>query len=353
LAEHEITVALIVSPDDPQRQMIPQREWERPYRDRRKVRLTADSSSSLADVMQEAIRRLGVAPEWEQPPSVPAYRRIAFYKPEDEEAFAPRAMPQLHWAQLVLVDDSGQAIFGVSDQRAVTISDLLQAAEAGVVEGDPLRPYLIIEPGWGDMPPPDWPTVLAGLEVVWDVLERVAVVGGVWAFAEQIRQRLRDRIEAGKGAAEKHREWAQRGIRPYQFAALIRTRNWKTEELAKLLGCSDSEAEAVLWILGFSYDEDNNAWISSGDIEASVIQAINDQIAIASHRGGRNWKEDLRQRVIQLLETGESPPVDAPEPDENQLVNEDWLNDDEWEPTAGERLGSILDYVLARLRRRR
>jgi hypothetical protein len=320
VAEIEITVALIANSVDPYRQMLPAEEWERPYRDRHKVRLQMDSSSSLAELMGEAVREFGITPPpgWEQS-SVNAYRRIAFYKPEDEEAFAPRAMPRLHWAQMVLVDEDGRAVFGVSDQRTIRIADLLRAAEAGVIDGDPLRPYLIIEPGWGDAPPPDWPTVLIGLQIAWDVLEKIATVGGAWAFAEAIRQRLSDRISAGKKAADHHQEWAQRGTRPFQFLALVLTRDWKTEELAQLLGCSTLEAEAVLWILGFSYDEDRGIWCLGGDVEASLVQAIQEQIAITSHRGGPDWEANLRRRIVQLLETGESPPVDAPAAREDDI----------------------------------
>lgn len=348
MSDHEITVALIANSEDPYRQRIPREEWERPYKDRRKVQLTVPSSSTLADVMRQAARKLGVAPppEQEPPPSLPAYRRIAFYKPEDEKTFGPRAMPQLHWAQLVLVDGEGRAVFGVSDQRSVAIEDLLQAAKAGVVDGDPLRPYLILEPGWGDVPPPDWPTVLMGLEVVWDVLNRVAVVGGVWAFGEMVLKRLSDRIAVGKKAAGEHREWAQRGTRPFQFVALVLTQDWKTEELAELLGCSVSEAEAVLWILGFSQHADTGTWSLSGDVEAGLIRDIQEQIAISSHRGGPNWDENLRQRILQLLESGESPPVNELRPEADSVI------EDEWQPTAGERLRGLLDSVIQRLSNR-
>lgn len=312
MSEYDITVALIADPDDPYRQMASQEEWERPYGDRPKVRLRASSLSSLAEVLHQAAADLGAAPPpgYEFPTSFPASRRIAFYKPEDEEKLAPRSMPRLHWAELVLVDETGRAVFGVHDQRAITIEDLVRAGEAGVVDGDPLRPYLIIEPGWGDAPPPDWPTFITGLEVAWDVLNVGAVVGGAWAFADQIRRRLQSRVGAGKKAAKDRREWAQRGTRPYQFAALARTRQWKTEELADLLGCSEKEAEAILWILGFSYDEDNRVWSWGEDIESDLLQAINEQIAISAHRGSRGWEEDLRRRITQLLATGERPPID-------------------------------------------
>ena len=346
--KHEITVALLADPVDPYRNRIPQSEWNKPYRDRRKVHIDAASSMTLAEVMQEAVKELGVVPPsgWELSASMPVFRRIPFFKEEDEEAFAPRALPRLHWAQLVLVDARGQAVFGVSDQRAVTIADLLRAADAGVIDGDPLRPYLMIEPGWGDAPPPDWPTVITGLRIAWEVLNHAAVAGGAWAFAEMIRQRLRDRLEAGRRAAENHREWAQREVRPYQFIALIRTRKWTTQELAQLLGCSDEEAEAVLWVLGFSLDAKSESWSWEGDVEASLANAIQEQIAIASHRGGQDWEGELRKRVLQLLETGESPPVYSPPPEAEEDIPY------EWQPTAGERVGALLDDLLGRWRRR-
>jgi hypothetical protein len=309
--ELEVTVAMIANPDDPHRNPIPGEEWERPYNARPKVRLIVSSSASLADVMNQASDGFGVVPPpgWEFHSNFPASRRIAFYKDEDEVTFAPRALPRLHWGQLVLVDEQGGAVFGVYDQRAVTFEDLIRASEAGVLDGDPLRPYLMVEPGWGDAPPPDWPTVLIGLKVTWDVLEHVAVTGGVLAFADLVLERLKSRLQKGRKAVQSHREWAQRGTRPYQFTALILTRDWSTRELAGLLGCTDSEAEAVLWILGFSFDEESQRWLRQGDIEGSLVTAIQEQIAIASHRGGADWEDDLRRRIIELLERGKPPAV--------------------------------------------
>jgi hypothetical protein len=344
----EITVALIADAHDPLHQMIPEEEFARPYAERQKICLPVDETETLAAILQRAAIGLGVSrPQELGGPESVAYGRIAFYKPSDEESFAPRAMPRLHWAQLVLVDDRGRAVFGVRDQRAVTCADLLRAAEVGVLDGDPLRPYLFVEPGWGDAPPPDWPTVLTGLEIARQMLEGIATAGGAWAFADAIVRRVRERVGVGKKTAQGHREWAQRGTRPYQFVALILTRDWTSDELGSLLGCTNAEAEAVLWMLGFSFDNKDEIWRFAGDAEAEIIRAIHDQIAIAAHRGGSEWQAELRRRVSMLLETGESPPVDL------DLPSGDGKSDYAWRPTAGERLGGFVDDALDRIRRHR
>jgi hypothetical protein len=192
------------------------------------------------------------------------------------------------------------------------------------------------------VPPPDWPTVLEGLKVLWDVIERLAAIGGAWFFGKKVVDEVKRRLDRGVEAAEAHPEWGQRGSRPYEFVLLFFTRPWKAGDLAGLLGCSEREAEGILWALGFSFDEDAGEWQDSGDDAAEVINAVHREIQIASHRGGEDWISVLRRRLIHLLETGESPALEFEE-DEGE-----W----EYRPSVGERVGLAIDNALWRIRRR-
>lgn len=260
-----------------------------------RVRLQINESDTLASVLERASEALGLRPPSDQWVPRFSHASIAFFKPEDEAGFASRHIPRYLMSELTLVDEHGTAMFGVHDLRAVRYTDLLRAAEAGTLDGDPQKPYLIIEPGYGDVPPPDWVTVIDGLKVVRDVLEYLALPGGAWAswkFLNEVRRRVGRSVEAAEG----HPEWAQRGTRPYQFAALFITRPWTSSELAALLGCSSDEAEAILWAVGYSFDEEAGNWTYAGDEAAELINAIQREIQIAAHRGGDEWQVVLRGR---------------------------------------------------------
>lgn len=224
-------------------------------------------------------------------------------------------------SQVILVDEEGHAVFGVTNTQDIRYADLMRASEAGTIDGDPLRPYLIVERPYGDVPPPDWPTVITGMDVLWRAIEGAAAVGGTWFFGREVLSRVRDRLSRGVKAAEGHTEWAERGIRPYQFIALLMTRNWRSDQVAALLDCPTDEAEGILWILGFSFDSTTGIWEHAGDEAASLLQDVYREIEIASH-DGEGWEERLRMRLLHLLTHGDRPPLNYPDPPYRRWVLE-------------------------------
>ena len=303
-----VTVALIADPVRPLERTASQEEWSRPYGERRKVQVEGAETDTLATILERAAATLGLTP--------PSGRfsawgnRIAFYKTEDEKGLAERAQPRLLLTELIVVDRHGRALFGVSDLRTVRYDQLLRSAEAGTIEGDPLRPYLVAEPGWGDMPPVDWPTAYEGLKVVWEAVEIVATVGGAVGFVALVLDRVRKRVNAGREAIDAHyTNWTQRSQRPDQFVSLMTMRPWTPEELARLLDCSSSEAEAVLWCLGFAYDEADGRWRPGGDEAARAIRGALEELDLAWHALYDEWEPTFRRRLVRYLETGERPPL--------------------------------------------
>ena len=338
-----VEVALIGNPDEPVGHgVLDQSFFDMPYSARRQVTLEADEHESLAAVMDRAAAMMDLrAGGWMEGGFTLRSNRIAFYKPEDEQAFAPRGVPRVLANELILVDQDGRAIFGVYDHRSVTFADLLRAGEAGTLDGDPLRPYLMLDMGWGDAPPPDWATLLEGLEVAWQVVQGVGVVGGAAAFLGKVRDWLNKRVGAARDALRAHPEWMQKGYRPDQFEALIAPRDWTAAEIAPLLGCTEAEAEAVLWTLGFALDPETQRWKKNADEAASVLADIRTAIAWAE-KNGPGWEAQFREWLTRYLETGERPPFESLRPSFDD-EDEDW----EYRPTAGERL----DELLARFRR--
>jgi hypothetical protein len=338
MAPLTVEVALVGDPESHRAGVLADEYFATPYQQRIRIRIDVDESDSLASVMERAAELIGIqGPKWSGGRLDLRNSRIAFYKPEDDQGMAERAMPRLHSSELILVDDRGRAMFGVSDHRAVRIADLTRASEAGTLEGDPLRPYLILDYGWGDVPPPDWATVLDGLKIAREVLEVV----GLAQTVSWVGKWLKRRIGRATEALDANPEWRQRGYRPYQFQALIETREWSLEELARLLGCSQEQAEGVLWALGYKYNDESERWERGGDEAAQMLADIQTAIAWAE-KELPGWEGRFRRWLHRYVETGECPPFET--------LRRSFDDDDEllqWKPTPGERL----DAFLGRFRR--
>ena len=92
----EVEVALIGDPERPMEAgVLDQPYFDMPYSQRRRVRFEANEDESLASVMERAAQMMGlVPPDWMGGQFYGRGNRIAFYKPEDEDGFAPRAAPR-------------------------------------------------------------------------------------------------------------------------------------------------------------------------------------------------------------------------------------------------------------------
>lgn len=342
----DVQVALIADTQQPfHTGPIDEAFWRQPYASRRKVQLEVEPSETVASVLEQAAARLGLtsAASAETPAAFSAtHRKIAFYVPEDEDGFADRPRARLQLYELTLVDDHGRAIFGVHNLRTVPYESLLKAAEAGTLDGDPRRPYLILDEGYGDAPPPDWAVVQQGIEVAWEVVKTIAIVSGATAGIAAARKQLRHRLGKARDALAANRGWAQRGYRPDQSAALVANRDWSAEALASLLGCRADEAEAVLWTLGHAFNESTGRWERRGDEAAEMMANIVEAIGWASHAYYEGWEPAIRRWIIEYMETGSPPPLENLEPD---------LEDDElhmYRPSLGERIDRLIDHFRRR-----
>lgn len=335
----EVEVALVGNPNEPiSPGVLDESFFKIPYAKLRRVQLRIDENESLAGVMEHAAMTMGLR-ELESTRRLFDSNRIAFYKPEDEEGIASRGIARVLSSELILVDQDGRAIFGVYDHRSIRFRDLIRASKVGALEGDPLRPYLMVDFGWGDAPPPDWIVIQQVLDVTWDVIKSIGVVGGAVVTIIKTREWLVERLGRAREALASHPEWMQKKYRPDQFEALISIRDWTAAELTPLLGCSEKEAEAVLWALGYVFDSESQQWIKRFDVEAQVLSDIQEAAAwleIECH----GWETRFRKWLYRYLETGNQPPFEMLRPN---LDDTDLEFD--YRPTIGERLDSLLGLI--------
>lgn len=340
-----VEVALIADPAAPfEPGPIDGSFYAQPYGERTKVSLQVESEDSLASALERAAALMDLRPpddHWMGDRFDAAHRKVLFRKSEDEHAPIRRSKGRLLFGELTLVDKGGRAIFGVHDLTTVQFSDLLRAADAGTIEGDPLRPYLILDDGWGDAPPVDWAAVQVGLEVAWEVAKALAVVTGATTGVVQARKWLMQRLDRGRAALGTNPEWAQRGYRPDQFESLLLQPEWGPDDAARLLGCNAEQAEGTLSVLGYVLNETEGKWEFEGDDAGVMLSNTIRAIGYAAHRGG-DWEPRFRRWMKRYLEDGYPSPKETlelePAPDS--------AAEPEYVATVGERI----DDWIARIR---
>jgi hypothetical protein len=238
--------------------VLPEKYWSVPYSARDKVTLQVEPDETLGDVLRRA------ALHW----STMVGAHVAFYRPEDEGS-PPRRMGPV----VPLIDEHGRVTFGhyFGDVRYV---DLLRSADAGALDGDPRRPYLILQPGIGNGVLPDWHTI----QTIWQTVEYVAtalataggagaaLLGAKKATIDRLRKRAKDTQAV---VAEKSEDWVSRNGEPYDFGEWLDDRPWLPAEIAPLLACTEGEAEAVLWAFGFAPSE-SGLWRKNATEEARL-----------------------------------------------------------------------------------
>lgn len=197
---YEVTAALVAGGAEPRSY---EQDCARPYSERPKVTLVTDGSTSLADVLAEATA------EFAQ--SLPRDYRAAgqsldFYRGDPGESVVP-VLPTT--TTVTITAPKGLAIWRVPPQEA-TMDDIVLAASRKVFLGDPLRPYLLVDPSWemGGLSPWGWDNFIG----IWDELLRMY---GSW-------QLLKSMVRLRAPAAEYLERAAARWQRNRDAAAFTR-----------------------------------------------------------------------------------------------------------------------------------
>ena len=193
----------------------------------------------------------------------------AFYRADDDEpgdgteGVIRRDSRSRKHTVLIVRDPAGHAVWRRPPFDA-TMAELIDAHEAGLLEGDPLRPYLVLVIPQGVTGlPGEWPQLQQQLEAAWHLSGIAAQIAGALSFIEVVRRFIQRRSgKAAEVVAKNSSDWAQRGAAPADLRELLASKPRSSAEIAALLGCSESETEAILWALGFSPRAQDGAWIS-------------------------------------------------------------------------------------------
>lgn len=190
--------------------------FDRPYSERLKVELEVDESETLRSVYERAVAALNPRPRpiagGQLPDPIDTVYWVWFYEPSDENDLNNKYYEQAR--TLVTVDDAGHAQWH-RDQDEIPFGDLVRAATYGLVRGDPLKPYLVLQlPQGGGGYQVAWEVLLR----TWEVLEGIRVTGE----AARLVARLRERLAGRKIVEENQQRFAARGADAFDVMALAR-----------------------------------------------------------------------------------------------------------------------------------
>lgn len=306
----EVVVAIIGDPSHP----IPGDVlWDRfrdlPYEERPKVELEVSPDETLGNVLQRAATEAGT--------EVGGF--TGFYRAGSQE--------RPTWSPVVsLVDDQGRVTWGhyFGD---VSYSELLKAGDAGALPGDPRRPYLVLQHGIGNGVLPDWHTLQTLWEIVFYTFNAIAAAGGTAATFSAAKRKVLDRLRSRAQAAatvieERGQDWASRDGQPYDLEEWLDDRPWLPADLAPLLGCSEAEAEALLWAFGF-VQAPSGVWRRSADQEGALFsEAARLGVRGYTHAASQEQlRAVIREEVEHFLAEGEARQL--------ELVRTPWLDEPE------------------------
>jgi hypothetical protein len=143
-----------------------------------------------------------------------------------------------------------------------------------------------MRPGVGNGAVPDWETVKA----IWDALDFVLGVIGATTTLNEVRKRVADRlrrkVKRASQTIERHSgDWESRRGDPVALNQWLADRVWSSADVASALGCSEAEAEAVLWSFGFEHSA-SCVWRRGTDEEAKFINEVHG-LGYATHGASR------------------------------------------------------------------
>ena len=260
---HEAYVALVKGNQEPESF---DEDCQRPYSDRPLVLVIADESDSLAAVLAEATARF----EGSHPGDyTDAGRSIDFYRGDPLEAVIP-TIPTTKTVTITSPD--GLAIWHVAPEDA-SIGDLVLARERKVFPGDPLRPYLFVDPHWGmgGQVPGGWDTFIQIWDLLvyavgsWEVLKKMVRVSHT---GRELLDRAANRWQRHRKAAVYTRELFER--RGADIMDVIETAQaaatYQIADLMAWTGIEDSEvAVDVAGWAGYELDESSQSLSKTPD----------------------------------------------------------------------------------------
>jgi len=310
--------------------------------DLKHVTIATDPEDTFRDVMRKACDSLGVTLT-----SMAREAEASIQKFNGQEVHDVHAADKLVFAAFRCADDDvvvhgGEFPVLKRDQRIAStefivrneeglivwrrpgldasMAELIDASSHGLIEGDPEMAYLnptIPQGDFGSLG--EWRSFIQALEILWDVVSVASVVGGATALTEQARRLLKQRSQETPEVVRHHsKAWSERGASPGDLFRFLISKPRSSEEIAALVGCSDSEAQALLWGLGFVLEESSSLWIYRGD---PLAQFLGDSIDFSfadifnGEEGQARFRDFVERRVGSYVSSGESPSKEDTEAD--------------------------------------
>jgi hypothetical protein len=275
-----------------------QPRYSAPWNDLPRSIVEIDPSRSLRDAMRRACDELGVRltadvleadAQYHQEEGLPPASSHAadklvyvdFWRPGDDDVVDASVDPPTlgrHTRRLAIAvivrDSSGRAVWRKPGLDA-SLAELVDAATVGLIDGDPLRPYLHPSIPQGDIGAfSEWLTFANALKVIggaYLVVSVASAVEGTVALVQRVRKRGTQVVDASQAIEANVAIWTERGAAPADLLHMLARRARTTDEIAALLGCSSREAEALLWGLGFHHLSAERVWVYAGDPVAKLL----------------------------------------------------------------------------------
>lgn len=269
------------------------------YAHRAKVLVRVPSDTSYGAIIDEAADRFGVLSQNEMRISELVHC-VALYRDADERGMA---YDYDRWLAVVRTVDRHGAPSWAVRWSEVTVDEMLAARDAGVLLGDPLRPYF-----WPVIPQGDLDDLAQALWMLWmhweDILTHILAAGGTAALARSaVRRTLQTIRRARTSAAVDHQQWAAALRRPREFFAYLTDSARTSEEVAQHTGLRLYQVERGLPGLGYVLGPDAR-WRPATGAQAQLAEAVRD----IEKRGRAPSLEETAERVRALARADELRP---------------------------------------------
>lgn len=306
------------------------------------VTVRAAESDTLAEVLDRAAIRSGLS-ELNGNLVSDSLVWIRFRESEDDRF----AYNRLLWAQQLTIVDGDGKVRLARKLSQVLVRDLLRTAEADLIDGDPLQPYLIATIPQGGLEPwgLDWSDLIGGLTLFWAVLGAMDTLDGAASLVTRLRGRLR---RAPTVLAEKQ---LRSGGTPELLSDVLHHRPILPAQAAEWLDCTVEDVEALLLALGLD-DRGDGLWAPETSDEARLMSEV--VLELRDARTRYESRDQLPDRLQHLIETGERLPVTDPWEWKRQFETVDEDDDEDFAEDADDEGPSDVvsrhDLPLDRLR---
>lgn len=181
----------------------------------------------------------------------------------------------------------------------IGLTELVASAEAGHIDGDPLRPYF-----WPVIPQGDLVDIVSALWTFWMLWEHALSGRETIGLARTLLRRVR----RAKAAAEQDSSsWERALARPQDYFAYLDESPRTTTEASRKLGLSPERTEGALWGMGYALGADGK-WRPAADPASA---ALHDGLHKIERAGRAPTITELAEQLRAVMEAGEKSDDDS------------------------------------------